>query len=136
MSPGRPSEFPEQRVLTRWSLHGARAAGSLEAGKPVRASGLAMVLETDESIAREAFPCGSDGKESTCSEGDVGLIPGLGRSPWRREWQPTPGFLPGEPQGRRSLAAYSPRGCNRVGYDFHFDFTALEEELKILDFAC
>ena len=28
-----------------------------------------------------AFPCGSDGKEYTCNEGDLGLIPGLGRSP-------------------------------------------------------
>ena len=27
------------------------------------------------------FPCGSAGKESTCSTGDLGLIPGLGRSP-------------------------------------------------------
>ena len=27
------------------------------------------------------FLCGSAGKESTCSEGDLGLIPGLGRSP-------------------------------------------------------
>ena len=27
------------------------------------------------------FPCGSAGKESACNEGDVGLIPGLGRSP-------------------------------------------------------
>ena len=27
------------------------------------------------------FPGGSAGKESTCSEGDLGLIPGLGRSP-------------------------------------------------------
>ena len=27
------------------------------------------------------FPGGSDGKESICSEGDLGLIPGLGRSP-------------------------------------------------------
>ena len=26
------------------------------------------------------FPCGSDGKESACSTGDLGLIPGLGRS--------------------------------------------------------
>ena len=26
------------------------------------------------------FPCGSAGKESTCNVGDVGLIPGLGRS--------------------------------------------------------
>ena len=27
------------------------------------------------------FPCGSAGKESACNVGDVGLIPGLGRSP-------------------------------------------------------
>ena len=27
------------------------------------------------------FPCGSDGKESACSAGDLGSIPGLGRSP-------------------------------------------------------
>ena len=26
------------------------------------------------------FPCGSAGKESTCNAGDLGLIPGLGRS--------------------------------------------------------
>ena len=28
-----------------------------------------------------AFPGGSDGKESTCNAGDLGLIPGLGRYP-------------------------------------------------------
>ena len=27
------------------------------------------------------FPCGSAGKESACNEGDLGSIPGLGRSP-------------------------------------------------------
>ena len=27
------------------------------------------------------LPCGSAGKESACSVGDLGLIPGLGRSP-------------------------------------------------------
>ena len=27
------------------------------------------------------FPSGSDGKESACSAGDPGLIPGLGKSP-------------------------------------------------------
>ena len=27
------------------------------------------------------FPCGSDGKESACNVEDLGLIPGLGRSP-------------------------------------------------------
>ena len=28
-----------------------------------------------------SFPCGSDSKEPACNEGDLGLIPGLGRSP-------------------------------------------------------
>ena len=27
---------------------------------------------------------------------------------WRRKWQPTPVFLPGESQGQRSLVGYSP----------------------------
>ena len=31
--------------------------------------------------------------------------------PWRRKWQPTPAFLPGEFHGQRSLAGYSPWGC-------------------------
>jgi len=31
--------------------------------------------------------------------------------PWRRKWQPTPVFLPGEFHGQRSLAGYSPWGC-------------------------
>ena len=29
---------------------------------------------------------------------------------WRRKWQPTPVFLPGESHGRRSLVGYSPQG--------------------------
>ena len=36
------------------------------------------------------FPGSSDGKESACSAGDLGSTPGSGRSPWRKEWQPTP----------------------------------------------
>ena len=42
------------------------------------------------------FPDGSDGKEPICNVGDLGLIPGLERFPWRRAWHPTPVFLPGE----------------------------------------
>ena len=36
--------------------------------------------------------------------------PWVGKIPWRREWQPTPVFLPGESHGQRSLMGYSPRG--------------------------
>ena len=33
------------------------------------------------SCKKVFFPCGSAGKESTCNAGDLGEIPGLGRSP-------------------------------------------------------
>ena len=32
-------------------------------------------------ISKLGFPGDSDGKESACNVGDLGLIPGLGRSP-------------------------------------------------------
>ena len=34
--------------------------------------------------------------------------------PWRREWLPTPVFLPGEFHGQRSLAGYSPWGLKEL----------------------
>ena len=34
--------------------------------------------------------------------------------PWRRAWQPTPVFLPGESHGQRSLVGYSLRGCKEL----------------------
>ena len=57
------------------------------------------------------FPVSSDGKESACNAGDPALIPGSGKIPGRREWQPTPVFLPGEFHGQRSLECYSLWGC-------------------------
>ena len=36
------------------------------------------------------FPGCSHDEESACNAGDLGLIPGSGRSPWSRKWQPTP----------------------------------------------
>ena len=48
------------------------------------------------------FPGGSDGKESASNAGNLGLIPGLGRSPGEGHRQPTPVFLLGEsPWGRK-----------------------------------
>ena len=38
------------------------------------------------------------------------MIPGSGRSPWRRARHPTPALLPGVPYGQRSLVCYSPCG--------------------------
>ena len=58
------------------------------------------------------FPGGSDGKESACNAEDLGLIPGLERSPGEGngnplQCSPVPA---GEFHGQRNLAGYSPWG--------------------------
>ena len=40
-----------------------------------------------------------------------GFDPWVGKIPWRRAWQPTPVFLPGESHGQGSLMGYGPEGC-------------------------
>ena len=56
------------------------------------------------------FPGGSDGEESACNAGDLGLITGLGR--YREREYGTPLQYSGleNPHGQRSLAGYSPWG--------------------------
>ena len=56
------------------------------------------------------LPGGSDSKEFTCKEETQVQSLG-GKIPLRRNWEPTPVFLPGEFHGQRSLVVYSPRGC-------------------------
>ena len=75
------------------------------------------------------FPGGSEVKASACTAGDLGSIPGVGNIPWRRQWQPTPVFLPGESHGQRSLVGYSPRGCKELDTteQLHFHFTFKHE---------
>jgi len=38
----------------------------------------------------------------------------VGNIPWRKKWQPTPVFLPGEFRGQRSLAGYCAWGCKEL----------------------
>jgi len=52
------------------------------------------------------FPSGASGKESTCQcrrHKRYGFHPWVVKIPWRRSWQPTPVFLPGESHGQRNL---------------------------------
>ena len=53
------------------------------------------------------FPGGSDGKESICNVGNLGLTPGLGGSPGETDSLPTPAFL-GFPCG----SAHKESACN------------------------
>jgi len=56
------------------------------------------------------FSCGSDGKESICNVGDLGSIPGLGRSPGEGHGDPLQYSCLENLHGQRSLAGYSPWG--------------------------
>ena len=60
---------------------------------------------TNENLG---FPGDSDGKESAFNAGDLGSIPGLGRSPGGEYGNPFQYFCLQNPQGQRSLVGYSP----------------------------
>ena len=65
------------------------------------------------TITKQLQKDGSDGQESTCQWRRCrrcGLGPWVGKIPWRRAWQPTTVFLPGEFYRQRSLAGYNPWG--------------------------
>ena len=55
---------------------------------------------------KTGFPGGSVVKNLPVDAG--GLDPWVRKIPWKRKWQPTPVFLPGESLGQRSLVGYSP----------------------------
>ena len=57
------------------------------------------------------FPCGSDGKESTCNAGDLGWIPELGRSPGGGRGNTLQYSCLKNPHGQRNLAGYIPCDC-------------------------
>ena len=63
------------------------------------------------------LPWWLSGKESTCQCRRGGFGPWVRKIPWRRKWQLTPVFLPGQHHGQRSLAGYSPWGHKRVRYN-------------------
>ena len=64
------------------------------------------------------FTGGSDGKESACTAGDLGSLPGLKRSPGGGHGNPLQYSCLQNPHGKRSLVGYSPWGSQRVGHDW------------------
>ena len=60
-------------------------------------------------MANIGLPSSSDSKESVCNVGDLGSIPGWGRSHGEGNGS-TPVFLPEEVHGQRSPMGYSPWG--------------------------
>ena len=67
------------------------------------------------SASGHGFPGGSDDKESPCSAGDLGSIPGLGRSPLGGSANPLQYSCLENPHGQGSLVGYSPWGHKESG---------------------
>ena len=65
----------------------------------------------------QGFPGGTSGKEYACQDRRhkrLGFNPWIGKIPWRKKWQPTPLFLPGESHRQRSLVGCRPFGCKEL----------------------
>ena len=77
------------------------------------------------------FPGGSEGKASARNAGAPGSIPGVGKIPWRRKWQSTPGLLPGKYHGQRSLVGYSPWGRKESDMTEQLHFLSFFQRLRI-----
>ena len=65
----------------------------------------------------QGFPGGTSSKEPACQDRRhkrLGFSSWIGKIPWRKKWQPTPIFLPGESHGQRSLVGCRPYGCKEL----------------------
>ena len=96
---GEPGGLPSMglhRVGHNWSDLAAAAAEA--AGVSI----FFLFLSRMCNIFLPTFPSHSD---------RPGFDPLAGKIPWRKEWKPTPVFLPGEFHGQRSLSGDSQWGC-------------------------
>ena len=71
-----------------------------------------------------------------------GFDPWVGKIPWRRQWHPTPVFLPGKSRGWRSLAGYSPQGhkesdtTDRLHFHFHLLKLLQKQRSRSSEYYC
>ena len=120
---GLNASFPLRAVLPRGSL----VSLCVQLGNDIRLSGVCSAGLYLLSCRAWAWKCSkfvshhhqcSSGldfglprwlsdKESACQYRRCRFDPWIMKIPWRREWQPTAVFLPGELHGQRSLAGYS-----------------------------
>ena len=100
----RPDQMPESDHI----LVGASLRGTAFCSSPVVAPGYFWFLSFKITASTiQDFPGGSDGNESICNAGDLGLIPGLGRSPGEGHGNGLQYSCLENPEEQRSLAGYT-----------------------------
>ena len=88
----------------------------------------------------QRLPWWFSGKESACTvrrHRRPGFNPWVRKIPWKRKWQPTPVFLPGESPWTEEPGGLQPIGSQRVRHTeqlyFHFPFSLYHEPTLVLD---
>ena len=76
------------------------------------------------------------GKESAYQYRRCRFDPWVKKISWRRQWKPTPIFLPGKFHGQRSLVGYSPQGCKKVGHNLATKQQQQQSELQSWPTLC
>ena len=97
-----------------------------------------MRVQVLRTASRRGFPGGSEVKASTCNAGDLGSIPGSGRSPGEGngnllQYSCLENTMDGESHGRRSLVDYSPQGCKESDMTEGLNFLGGDEIIKGLE---
>ena len=87
-------------------------------GRRAKVPGLESFTKTFVGVLADViidvgFPGGASGKEFSCQSRRHMFDPWVGKIPWRRAWQPTPVFLPGECLKQRSLAGTTVHGVTK-----------------------
>ena len=109
------------RFLSWTTRHTAQSASVANASAEKAELTILMVLIVPyHYLLLIGFPGGARGKDAACQwrrDKRCRFDPWGGKTHWRRKWQPTPVFFPGESHGQRSLMGYSSWGC-RVGLNW------------------
>ena len=116
---------PDCRIIRKWEelnfqvpmewywLKGKRSSHPLINHSSFPLWSMERINRLSKVLCDQGFPGGSDGKESTCSKADLGLIPELGRSPGGGQGNPLQYSCLENPHGQRSLAGYIIHGVEK-----------------------
>ena len=94
-----------------------KTTSTINLGPCLKSSCSELAISLVHLVSFTWLPWWLSGKESTCQCRRPKFDAWVGKIPWRKKWQPTPVFLPGESHRQKSLAGYSPQGC-KVRHDW------------------
>ena len=109
----------------KWRPLGFHIAGEVHYVRDPKGSELNWVLNIDSGFRVKNLGGGYRSAQVAQQKGICfqcrrrTFSPWVGKTPWRRDWQSTPVFLPGESHGQRSLGGYSPWGLKESDANEH-----------------